>query len=282
MPEIILPADVSHHFDRIAACYDDVAELPTQVADLMLSRLDTLSLAPCRVLDLGSGTGYCAYRLRHMFPQANVYAMDLSLGMLAQQRYPSKAGAVVCGDCHHLPFLPGSFDLIVSNMVLHWCQDIEAVLREVYALLSPGGVFVGSLAGPGTFQEWQQAWQSIDQHAHTLPFAEPAQLAQWLMSLGFVDAVVDSESWVMAYGSLTNMHCAMKRAGASMPAAIRQGLLGRRAYQRLCDAYEVYRDEAGYLPLTYGISMIYGKKALHVRANDHHISYVPVDQIARI
>jgi malonyl-CoA O-methyltransferase len=282
MSEIVSSAHVSHHFDRISACYDDAAELPTQVADLMLHRLDALSLTPRHVLDLGSGTGYCAYRLQQMFSQANVYAMDASLGMLAQQRHLSKAGTVVCGDCHHLPFLPGSFDLIVSNMALHWCQDIEAVLREVWSLLSPGGVFVCSLAGPGTFREWRQAWQSIDQYTHTLSFVEPAQFAQWLMSLGFVDAVVDSESWVMAYGSLTDIHRAMKNAGASMPVTMRQGLLGRRAYQRLCDAYEAYRDEAGYLPLSYEISMVYGRKAEQDFAADAHVSYVPVDQIKRI
>lgn len=276
-----LLTNVQKQFDRCATSYDDVAECQVQVADLMLSRLEPLALSPQRILDMGSGTGYCAHHLAQQYPKADVFAMDVSLQMLARQADRDEKVTGLCADCHQMPFVAGSFDLIVSNMVLHWCQDIAKVLQEIKALLSPNGVFVFTLAGPETFHEWQQAWQSIDQYAHVLPFVPPSQLVQWLVASGFKDVVVDAERWVMAYQSFSDVHHAMKHAGACMPVSARQGMLGRSAYQRLCEAYQAFCDEAGHFPLSYDISMVYAKSPDPAKAAAGTTSYVSVDQIIR-
>ena len=43
-----------------------------------------------------------------------------------------------------LDLAPGSFDVVISNCVVNLAQDKRAVLKGVYDLLKPGGVFASS------------------------------------------------------------------------------------------------------------------------------------------
>ena len=47
---------------------------------------------------------------------------------------------------------------MVSNLVLHYVEDIEAIFRKVYATLKPGGAFVLNMEHPvftaGIGQDW--------------------------------------------------------------------------------------------------------------------------------
>lgn len=44
--------------------------------------------------------------------------------------------------------LCGSFDVVVSSLALHYVEDFDRVARDVYRLLSPGGVFIFSQEHP--------------------------------------------------------------------------------------------------------------------------------------
>ncbi len=37
----------------------------------------------------------------------------------------------VCGDVRQLPFANNSVDIAVSNLMLQWCDDLDAAFREV-------------------------------------------------------------------------------------------------------------------------------------------------------
>ena len=107
--------------------------------------LARFNLAPGqRILDLGCGTGWTACYLaqRH---GAQVSALDLSPRSVAEARKRvSREGAegqvgVVLADAHHLPFEADSFDAVIVESVLVFCDAIVAA-QEAHRVLKPGGV----------------------------------------------------------------------------------------------------------------------------------------------
>lgn len=56
-------------------------------------------------------------------------------------------------DCHAIPYENNSFDYVVANHVLFYCEDLKKVLAEVQRVLKPDGVFVCSGYGASHMKE---------------------------------------------------------------------------------------------------------------------------------
>jgi len=69
-------------FSRAAAGYDATAVLQREVCTRMLERLDYIKMKPARLLDAGSGTGWGGRQLAAKYPDAQIIALDIAIGML--------------------------------------------------------------------------------------------------------------------------------------------------------------------------------------------------------
>ena len=134
-------------FDRLAPVWDSMRR-PEAFAALERA-LETLTAAPKRVLDLGTGTGLAAFVVARRFPEAEVVGVDLAPGMVeqARQRTPPELAERVRfeqGDAAKLPFEDGAFDLVqLANMI--------PFFEELARVTAPGGHLVLSFsAGPET------------------------------------------------------------------------------------------------------------------------------------
>ena len=96
---------------------------------------------PCRSLDIGCGTGELAGRLAAR--GWTVFGLDLCEPMLHRARFKldDSGGnlAVTVGDSEHLPFASASLDVITCANSFHHYPHQEAVLREMFRVLRPGG-----------------------------------------------------------------------------------------------------------------------------------------------
>ena len=105
-----------------------------------------------RVLDAGCGEGYLCRKLAKL--GALVTGVDYSREQLAiaGERTRDRAALGIRylhGNCEHLDVLDdGSFDIVVSNMVLMDLSDHRAALEGFYRLLVGGGILVFSIAHP--------------------------------------------------------------------------------------------------------------------------------------
>ncbi len=99
------------------------------------------------VLDLGSGGGIdVLLSAKRVGPSGKVYGLDMTDEMLALARENQrKAGATnvefLKGTIEAIPLPDRSVDVIVSNCVINLSPDKEAVLREAFRVLKPGGRF---------------------------------------------------------------------------------------------------------------------------------------------
>ena len=110
-------------------------------ADRLMPFNDLLGLIKIRsglsVLDLGCGTGELAAALAERLPQSHVTGVDSSPQMLEKaQAHSSDRVNFKLGD---VASLQGKWDLLFSHAVLHWIDDHQALIPQLWQHIYPGG-----------------------------------------------------------------------------------------------------------------------------------------------
>lgn len=245
-------------FERAAATYDASAVLQRTVADRLLERLEVIKLAPARVLDVGSGTGYGTRLLKKRYRRAQVLGVDLAHSLL--KRAVANAGwfgrtPLICGDAEALPVADQSVDMIVSNLTLQWCRP-DVVFREFVRVLRPGGMLMFTSFGPDTLRELRSAWRTVDAQPHVHTFIDMHDVGDALIRAGFSDPVMDVEHFTLTYNDVTAVLRDLKDIGAHHAGKARvHGLTGKDRFRRFEAAYEQLRRD-GKIPATFEV--VYG------------------------
>ncbi len=101
------------------------------------------------VLDLGCGYGWhCRYAADQ--GAARVLGIDQSTRMIGEAKRRNSGCTIeyrVCGIGEY-DYPADCFDLVISNLVLHYMEDLRAVYRLVHRTLKPGGVFLFNIEHP--------------------------------------------------------------------------------------------------------------------------------------
>jgi SAM-dependent methyltransferase len=159
-----------------------------------------LALEPGQtVLDLGSGGGIdVLLSAKRVGPTGKAYGLDMTDEMLALARENQrKAGATnvefLKGTIEAIPLPDNSVDVIISNCVINLSSDKDAVLREAFRVLKPGGRFAVSdvvVRGqvPADIRRSMELWVGCIAGA-----LEETEYATRLRAAGFAD--VEVEPW---------------------------------------------------------------------------------------
>ena len=246
---------VRRAFNRAAGTYDAAAVLHADVRDNLLARLDWMVAAPRVVLDAGAGTGHASRALIRRYPKALVIALDSSPRMLqaaGRQQAWLRRFVRVCADAERLPLADGSVDLILSNLMLQWC-DLDQVFAEFRRVLAPQGLFSFTTLGPDTLRELRSAWREVDSRTHVNQFIDMHDIGDALVRGGFASPVLDVERYTLTYLDVRRVAADLKNTGAHNATMGRpRGLTGQGRFAAMQGAYEAFRQD-GRLPATYEV-----------------------------
>ncbi len=130
---------------------NELTGLPESVTGAALGCGNPTAIAALRpgqtVLDLGSGGGIdCFLAARQVGPAGQVIGLDMTEAMLAlAERNKASLGDAaanvrfVRGEIEAMPLPDGEVDVIISNCVINLSLDKDAVFREAFRVLRPGG-----------------------------------------------------------------------------------------------------------------------------------------------
>jgi malonyl-CoA O-methyltransferase len=243
-------------FDRASGGYDHAAALQARVRAELLERLALFKLTPRVALDLGTGTGQGAQALRALYRRALILAIDSAPGMLRAARRRSglfRRFERTLADAARLPLATASVDLVFSNLMLQWCDELAAPLAEARRVLAPGGLFACSTLGPDTLHELRAAWAEVDDDSHVNRFLDLHDVGDALVRAGFAEPVLDVERVELTYADTTALMRDLKAIGAHNATRGRpRGLTGRARMEKMRIAYERFRRN-GRLPASFEV-----------------------------
>lgn len=216
-PFAINSADVMRRFDRASSTFDAADFVHKVSREGLFSRLSPMLVNAKTVLDLGCGTGAAIRPLARHFRGARIIGVDISEGMLARcrsRRYWFTKTAFLQADARALPFPDGSVDVVFSNLMLPWVDDLPSVAREVARVLREDGLFVFASLGPDSFAALRHAWSGIDEHPHVHAFLDMHDVGDAMSRGGLRDPVLDVDHLTVTYRDADTLFHELSAAGA--------------------------------------------------------------------
>lgn len=148
-------AKIKAAFDQAADSYDLHCDLQKITGDALLCLLKSHSFTSPHTIDLGCGTGLVTQKLFNCFQHQSFHAIDFSPHLLAKAaaRLSTTHAEVYAANFDQLPSYLKSFDIIFSNMALHWSEHLPHTLAAITSLLNNKGILAFSIPLPGTLIE---------------------------------------------------------------------------------------------------------------------------------
>lgn len=247
-------------FNRVAKKYESAAQIQNEIGNRLFERLHLLKIQPKYILDLGCGSGYFTNKLKKLYPKAYIVSLDIAHDMLSQVKLKQnwfKTWGIVNADMHKLPFANGQFDLIFSNQVVHWSEDIKGLMVEVNRVMAKNACLMFTTLGPDTFYELKKSFAELDNFSHVNDFLDMHDLGDIVQSANYVDPVIDMDMLTAHYDSLEGLLRSLKNQGVVNISAKRNtSLSGKSTFKKLALVMQKFITESNMYPLTYEI--VYG------------------------
>lgn len=258
-PGALRPRDVQRRFDRAAKQFAQADFVHRHAALGLAERLSPIQIDAARVLDLGSAIGRDRKPLEQRFRGALVIGLDNSPEMLRlsrRSRFWFARSAVVQAKAESLPFADGSLDLVYSNLLLPWIDDLPGCLAGIARILRKNGLFIFSTLGPDSFREIRQAWGDAMAGNRVRSFPDMHDVGDSLVRSGLRDPVLDVDVVSLKYRDADRLFDDLRRTGAGNSLRRRhQSLAGKTRFREFRERLEA--QDKGQ-PFNVTLELVYG------------------------
>ncbi|GFR52699.1 hypothetical protein Agub_g15326, partial [Astrephomene gubernaculifera] len=171
----------------------------------------------------------------------------------------------VRGEEEQLPLAPGSVDLIISCLGLHWANDLPGAMAQCRAALVPDGLFLAALLGGDTLQELRiscalaQMERQGGVSAVVSPLAQVRDAGNLLTRADLRLPTVDVDRFVIGYPSPLELVQHLRSLGESNASKQRRRSLHRDSALAAAAVYQsMFGGEDGSVSATYEVIFMTG------------------------
>lgn len=120
-----------------------------------------------RVLEIGCGDGSMWYQNLERIPaDIRITLSDISVGMLRDARRNIGSDDLRFSfrsfDCQQIPYEAETFDIVIANHVLFYCENVSKTCQEICRVLKPGGRLLASTYGADHMKEVSELASGFD------------------------------------------------------------------------------------------------------------------------
>jgi ubiquinone/menaquinone biosynthesis C-methylase UbiE len=181
------------------------------------------------VLDVGCGTGSLLAHLAGQPERPALTGIDASPLYLAAAKARDPSWILLEADACAIPFSDGTFDRVLSQLVLQFIPDAVRAAREMARVTQPGGTVAAAVWASGSGMVAQRmfldtaamldpAADALRAHTFTRPLTRPGELRAVWPSLGLSDVREETVTIMMDYDCFADWW---------EPIAAGEGTLGR-------------------------------------------------------
>lgn len=237
---------------RAAAAGNRQADfLFADVADRLADRLDDITRRFPVALELGARDG----------------AVSRALAGKGKTDFLVEAGLApafahhLAVDEEHLPFAPSSLDAVISNLALHWVNDLVGTLIQVRMALKPDGLFLAALLGGETLVELRHALADSEiaitggLSPRLSPMIDVRDAGALLQRAGYALPVVDTDRITVTYPDAFALMRDLRAMGESNALIDRPRTFARRdVFLHAASLYQDrHADHEKRIPATFNI-----------------------------
>ena len=246
---------VKRHRDRAAGNLAAHDFLFMEGAERLCDRLLDIDRDFPMGVDLGCHGGEIAKSLPPGARIGTLFQADLSEAMVRRA-----GGGIVC-DEEWLPFRDGSLDLVISNLSLHWVNDLPGALAQIRRALKPDGLLLAAVFGGETLRELRDCLAAAEIEIdgglspRVSPFADVRDLGALLQRAGFALPVVDTDTLTVHYSEPMKLLTDLRGMGESNAVLERrrQPLKRGMLMRAMSDYADNFADDEGRLKATFDI-----------------------------
>jgi NADH dehydrogenase [ubiquinone] 1 alpha subcomplex assembly factor 5 len=236
--------------------------LLTEIAERLADRLSDIARRFPVALDLGARNGILARTLQGRGGIETLIQSDAALANAKRLQ----GGPPLVADEELLPFKDQCFDAVLSNLALHWVNDLPGALAQIRRSLKPDGLFLASLFGTGTLHELRTALMEAElaetggASPRVSPFADLRDAAGLLQRAGFALPVADADTVTVTYSDFLALLRDLRGMGETNLLIDRLKHPTRRTvFARAAAIYqERFADAEGRLPATFQVLFLTG------------------------
>ncbi|MFD2206889.1 methyltransferase domain-containing protein [Kiloniella antarctica] len=256
---------VDLHRQRAKPGFSNHAFLFEEVADRLGDRLLDIARSFPTALNLGSNHSILSKTLG---PRGGIEQFTSSMFKRTSQdnKSPDTTDIPIEIVDEILSFEPQSYDLIISNLCLHWVNDLPGALLQTNRCLKPNGLFLSAMFGGETLKELRAALMEAEMEVEggvsprVSPLIDVRDAGALLQRAGFALPVADYDRIEVSYASAFELMKELRGMGETNAIHNRRKTFTRR--ETLLKAAQIYQerfqDKEGRITATFDIIYLAG------------------------
>ncbi len=201
-------AQIRRQRARAARCFSDHDFLFHEGATHLAERVQDVARPFRRIVHLGARDPYVRQQIHNPYVRQQIHIVPDALWIAAGEYVGVGSAPDIALREDMVPLADGSMDLVLSNLCLHWINDLPGALVQIRRVLQPDGLFLASLLGGETLFELRQCLMEAElavtggvspRLSPTLDLPTASSLMQ---RAGFTLPVVDHERFTLIYPNM--------------------------------------------------------------------------------